>query len=149
MIMKTVKEWIDSVEDREVRDFLLERWDLDYKIGKYRCNIWDAIAGLCDWGNTIEGKDFWDECSLSPDPIAYLRNYLHSMKPKVSQPYYGPKDSPHEVHKFISAHNLNFNRGCVVKYAVRAGRKDPKAEIKDLEKAIDYLRFEIERLKEL
>lgn len=149
MIMKTVKQWIDSVEDREVRGFLLERWDPNHAMFDSRESIRCAIDGLCHWGYTPEGNDFWLNCRKSPDPIAYLRNHLDSLKPKESQPYYGPKDSPHEVHKFISAHNLNFNRGCVVKYAVRAGRKDPKAEIKDLEKAIDYLKFEIERLKEL
>jgi len=144
--MKTVKEWIDSVEDREVREFLLERWDRGTTLVP---TFNRAIISFCIWEDTLEGADFWRECEASDDPIAYLRNHLDSLKPKESQPYYGSKDSPHEVHKFISAHNLNFNRGCVVKYAVRAGRKDPKAEIKDLEKAIDYLRFEIERLKEL
>jgi hypothetical protein len=52
-----------------------------------------------------------------------------------------------EVIDFIHAHDLNFNRGNVVKYTVRAGKKDPSKEIEDLRKAIDYLNFEIERIK--
>ncbi len=52
-----------------------------------------------------------------------------------------------EVIDFIHAHDLNFNRGNVVKYTVRAGKKDPSKEIEDLQKAIDYLNFEIERIK--
>lgn len=40
-----------------------------------------------------------------------------------------------------------FNRGNAIKYIARAGRKDPDAEIEDLEKAKWYLEREIERLK--
>lgn len=40
-----------------------------------------------------------------------------------------------------------FNKGNAIKYIVRAGHKDPDAEIEDLEKAKWYLEREIERLK--
>jgi len=43
----------------------------------------------------------------------------------------------------INAFDLNFNLGNVIKYTLRAGKKDDK--IKDLNKAIDYLKYEIER----
>ena len=43
---------------------------------------------------------------------------------------------------------LSFNLGNVVKYACRAGRKDAKKKIEDLEKAKDYLENEIKRAKE-
>lgn len=39
-----------------------------------------------------------------------------------------------------------FNRGNVIKYVARAGRKNKKTEIEDLKKAMTYLQFEIERL---
>jgi hypothetical protein len=42
--------------------------------------------------------------------------------------------------------NLTFNRGNVVKYVARAGKKDPAREIEDLLKARFYLQREIERL---
>ena len=44
---------------------------------------------------------------------------------------------------------LNFNRGCAVKYIARAGKKDPTrdSEIQDLEKARWYVDREIQRLK--
>ena len=41
----------------------------------------------------------------------------------------------------ISDYKLNFNRGNIVKYVIRAGKKDN--EIKDLEKALDYLEREL------
>lgn len=40
---------------------------------------------------------------------------------------------------------LNFNLGSALKYIVRAGRKDDA--VQDLEKARQYLEFEIEALK--
>ena len=43
-------------------------------------------------------------------------------------------------------YNLNFNRGNVIKYVARAGKKDD--EIKDLEKALDFIQREIKYLKE-
>ena len=47
----------------------------------------------------------------------------------------------------INAQNLNFNLGNVVKYACRAGKKQGENILSDIEKAKDYINFEIERLK--
>lgn len=52
-----------------------------------------------------------------------------------------------EPKDFIRANDLNFNRGNVVKYVTRAGKKDPEKEIEDLKKARQYLDFEIEYLE--
>jgi len=45
----------------------------------------------------------------------------------------------------ISDYGLNFNRGNIVKYVCRAGKKGN--EIQDLEKAMDYLGRELEILR--
>ena len=42
---------------------------------------------------------------------------------------------------------MNFCRGNAVKYIARAGLKSQNTEIEDLEKAIKYLKMEINRLK--
>lgn len=42
---------------------------------------------------------------------------------------------------------LNFNRGNILKYVARAGKK--KDELQDLRKALDYLQREIEYLEQL
>ena len=42
---------------------------------------------------------------------------------------------------------LNFNRGNVIKYLARAGKKQD--ELQDLRKALDYLQREIEHLEEV
>lgn len=48
----------------------------------------------------------------------------------------------------IEAWDLNFHRGCALKYIARAGRKSGNAEADDLRKAIWYLNREIAVLVE-
>lgn len=48
----------------------------------------------------------------------------------------------------INAQNLNFNLGNVVKYVCRAGKKDGENILSDLEKAKNYINYEIERVKQ-
>lgn len=52
-----------------------------------------------------------------------------------------------EVIEALEDWKLNFHRGNAVKYVARAGKKDPKKEIEDLEKAVWYLKREIHLLK--
>lgn len=59
--------------------------------------------------------------------------------------YYGGGENPYEAIKVIEAWDLNFNLGNVAKYICRAGKKDAATLIGDLEKAREYLTFEIER----
>lgn len=47
----------------------------------------------------------------------------------------------------INAQDLNFNLGNVVKYVCSAGKKEGENTLSDLEKAKDYINFEIERVK--
>jgi len=68
---------------------------------------------------------------------------------KVNNPSHygkGEKD-PYESIKVIEAWGLGFCLGNVVKYISRAGKKDPKTEIEDLEKAEWYLKRRITQLK--
>lgn len=53
-----------------------------------------------------------------------------------------------EVIDFIHDKDLNFDRGNAIKYIVRAGLKDKNKEIEDLEKAKQYIDFEIKRIRE-
>ena len=48
----------------------------------------------------------------------------------------------------INAQDLNFNLGNVVKYVCSAGKKQGENILTDLEKAKDYINFEIERVKQ-
>lgn len=59
-------------------------------------------------------------------------------------PHYQGTTQPIDL---INAQNLNFNLGNVVKYVCRAGKKQGENILTDLEKAKDYINFEIERVK--
>ena len=61
---------------------------------------------------------------------------------------YGGAENIYETRKFINAHNLNFNLGNVVKYVVRAGKKDDNTVVQDINKAMTYLQFELERISD-
>jgi len=52
-----------------------------------------------------------------------------------------------EVYDFIEDKELNYCRGNIVKYLVRAGLKNKETEVEDLKKALWYLKKEIERLE--
>ena len=65
----------------------------------------------------------------------------------IDNEYYGGKNNPYEAIKIINNLDLNFNRGNVLKYILRAGKKDANKEIQDLQKAKHYIDYEIERLK--
>ena len=52
-----------------------------------------------------------------------------------------------EVIAFIESWDLNFSRGSAVKYICRGGVKSSDKEIEDLEKAKQYIQFEINRIK--
>ena len=50
----------------------------------------------------------------------------------------------YEPIKVINHYNLNFNLGNVIKYVLRAGKKENNSKLSDLRKAVDYLMYEIE-----
>lgn len=64
---------------------------------------------------------------------------------KASQPHYdSAKD--YDIIDVCKDYSLNFNRGNIVKYIVRADKK--QNELGDLLKAQDYLQREIKHLRE-
>ena len=67
--------------------------------------------------------------------------------PNINHPEYYTKGRI-ETWDFIKDKGLNFDRGNAVKYIVRAGDKDPKKEIEDLKKAINYINHEIKHIEE-
>ena len=69
-----------------------------------------------------------------------IKNKIMSNKPQHYQ------TSGIDVIDICKLYDLNFNRGNILKYVCRAGKKDD--EVKDLEKALDYLNRELKYLKE-
>ena len=70
---------------------------------------------------------------MSNDPVNHPSHYT---------------DGKIEVIDFIEDKKLGFCLGNVVKYIARAGKKDPKKEIEDLNKAKWYLERRIKELEE-
>lgn len=79
---------------------------------------------------------------MEPCPLCHRErpdDVAHVCPPRIS--YYAIGN----VEAIDIAEHLPFNLGNVVKYVVRAGRKEGADEIHDLRKAEWYLRREIER----
>lgn len=72
-----------------------------------------------------------------------VRQHFHSHS--STPPHYQGTIQPIDL---INAQDLNFNLGNVVKYVCRAGKKQGENILTDLEKAKDYINFEIERVKQ-
>ena len=73
-----------------------------------------------------------------------LERYNHS---SVNHPdYYGGEGNIYEAIKIIEVYDLNFSLGNVIKYVLRAGKKNESA-IEDLEKAARYIQFQIDYLR--
>lgn len=65
----------------------------------------------------------------------------------IKRPSHYCDDRTYEPKDVIRDWDLNFNLGNVIKYIARHGKKAGESELKDLEKAMTYLGFEIEYLK--
>lgn len=62
----------------------------------------------------------------------------------VNNPNHYTTDN-YRVIDIINAFNLNFELGNALKYIIRAGKKPDQSKVQDLQKAIFYLREEIEK----
>jgi uncharacterized protein DUF3310 len=68
------------------------------------------------------------------------------MSSAVDHPtHYGGAKNVYETIKVLEAWGLDFHLGNAVKYISRAGKKDPKTRIQDLEKAQWYLTRKIRK----
>jgi hypothetical protein len=61
------------------------------------------------------------------------------------KPNHYDNNKSYDVIDFVKDYDLNFNEGNVIKYVARARKKDN--QIKDLEKAIDYLERELTHVR--
>lgn len=70
----------------------------------------------------------------------------HHVQKIIASPHY-TEGRIYEPRKVIHDWGLNFNLGNVVKYVSRAGRKEGEDALIDLQKARQYLEFEIEEIE--
>lgn len=69
------------------------------------------------------------------------------MTEKVNHPVHYGGQNAMEVINVIEHYDLNFNLGNVIKYVLRAGKKNGSAYTEDLQKAAWYLNRQIENNK--
>ena len=62
----------------------------------------------------------------------------------LSPSYYNKENM--SVSDIVDEYELNFNKGNIIKYVLRSGKKQADTEIQDLQKAMRYCQMEIERL---
>ncbi|ASH35196.1 DUF3310 domain-containing protein [Listeria monocytogenes] len=75
------------------------------------------------------------------------KEYTTVNKDEISQPSHYTTGGIEPI-KFIQSHNMNFEKGNVIKYVTRAGKKEGQKEVKDLKKARQYLDFLITKLED-
>lgn len=131
------KELLDKFKPDENEDYRICR-----KCGKKVYYTDSRYTHVCDDGELITHclecgpikNTAWDEEEEMPkDNVDHPSHYT---------------DGKIEVIDFIEDKKLNYHRGNAIKYISRAGKKDKKKEIEDLQKAVWYLNREIERLKQ-
>jgi hypothetical protein len=71
---------------------------------------------------------------------------ITSTHDNISNPAHYTAGRNYEPKDVIRDWNLNFNLGNAVKYISRNGRKEGNSKIQDLEKARQYITFELEYL---
>ena len=103
----------------------------------------ELIDELKNIPSEIDGTDFNDGYDYGILRAITLVEKLDDNTNKTPSHYQGtiqPID-------LINAQDLNFNLGNVVKYVCRAGKKQGEDVLSDLEKAKNYINYEIERIK--
>ena len=93
-------------------------------------------------GSDEEVIKYWYKGELEPpleEPELTYAEHVEANRPTV--PHY--QQGNIEPIDFITSHDMNFNLGNAVKYITRCNHKGSK--LIDIQKAIDYLNFELER----
>tara|TARA_R100000278_G_scaffold122393_1_gene108425 strand:+ start:2107 stop:2475 length:369 start_codon:yes stop_codon:yes gene_type:complete len=117
-------------------------------------NWYEAMHGKSPYESMSQGIiEEKEDTMAGPKSTNWNTNYkiiekqndrLHTLRP----PYYGGKDNTYEVFNVLESWNLDkdFYLGNVIKYVVRAGKKDSTKQKEDLKKALVYLQKRIDSL---
>ena len=121
----------------------------EYTINVYNVNTLETIdTFVAEFENVTELCDFMDtELHNYNDKytnLDYKVKGWYKMNNQNTPKHYQGTIQPIDL---INAQNLNFNLGNVVKYVCRAGKKKGENVLSDLDKAKNYINFEIERIK--
>ena len=121
----------------------------EYTINIYNVNTLETIdTFVAEFENVTELCDFMDtelhNYNEKYTNLDYKVKGWYKMNNQNTPKHYQGTIQPIDL---INAQNLNFNLGNVVKYVCRAGKKQGENVLSDLEKAKNYINYEIERIK--
>lgn len=137
----------ESIPVKCIKDVVMHSDDR-VEFTKGRVYLLNGDKAINDSGNEhiifdFDDKEFFREYftfNIGEPKLNYVECNEVLKKPKH---YDSNKD--YDIIDVCKDYSLNFNRGNILKYVVRAGKKDD--ELKDLKKALDYLQREIDYLE--
>ena len=121
----------------------------EYTINVYNVNTLETIdTFVAEFENVTDLCDFMDtelhNYNEKYTNLDYKVKGWYKMNNQSTPKHYQGTIQPIDL---INAQDLNFNLGNVVKYVCRAGKKQGENVLSDLEKAKNYINYEIERIK--
>ena len=120
----------------------------EYTINVYNVNTLETIdTFVAEFENVTDLCEFMDtelhNYNEKYTNLDYKVKWWYKMNNKNTPKHYQGTIQPIDL---INAQNLNFNLGNVVKYVCRAGKKQGENVLSDLNKAKNYINYEIERI---
>ena len=121
----------------------------EYTINVYNVNTLETIdTFVAEFENVTDLCEFMDtelhNYNEKYTNLDYKVKGWYKMNNQNTPQHYQGTIQPIDL---INAQDLNFNLGNVVKYVCRAGKKQGENVLSDLEKAQNYINYEIERIK--
>jgi len=140
---------IRDIKNKELRELAESRINKEYPLYDIFLKT-NELTEAFYWKKTKEGCDFWN--NVDDGIITELPNEDENFK-EIPNYYLGSKYK-YEARKVIEEFQPdNYNVATAITYLLRAGKKkyvnnDFKASLEaDIQKAINHLTFELERLK--
>jgi hypothetical protein len=132
---------IKKIKNLELKILALRRITNPDPEEMYKLNV------AFNWDASPEGHAFWEKVNGGVDMDVPVSSTLNKPIPmRGTRPHYENPSSKYDVIDIIKDYDLNFNRGNIVKYVLRCGKKDN--EVQELEKAKDYIERELTWLRE-
>jgi len=98
--------------------------------------------------------DYARNCSCGGACLCRMTEEANEEVKDISIPSYYIGNNGYEAREVISGFDLSYNVGTATTYLLRCGKKkeqgmtDKDKHIEDIEKAMNHLRFELERLRD-
>ena len=137
LVPQFVADWYEEHKD----NFEIHLSGLCINFTCHRERLNDKLA---NWYEQLENKPIQTLVNMHQFGYEVQKEKLYDDNTNTTPSHYQGTIQPIDL---INAQNLNFNLGNVVKYVCRAGKKQGENILSDLEKAQNYINYEIERIK--